>query len=452
MNFRERYFLMGIVAFIVIILLVVAFRTVTGSFSSRYEQIARLEREVSEAKKFAFLGEKAKRKIADYQARSLPRNPEVNGREYSNWLFNQVEKAGLSYPDIKVKPDRQGGDLFVEQEFDVQAKGGLPQVVELLHAFYSQDWLHRITRLSIQPVKDTKLVDFKMSVETLSLKKAEDTPQLKPRPSKRLLMADSKAYYNAIVGRNLFGPANNPPRVNISGNRDVYLGRDADLTLRANDADVLDKNFTYTLIGGDSKFAKLDPKTGRFSWRPNEIGKYEFQVQVTDDGYPAKTSPIEKIVINVREQTRPERIKTGFEGFDKSKFTVFTAVLDVEGQGEIWLYNRPDGEMLKLHPGDKFEVGSIKGTVAEIGEYEFLFDNDGKRLKLAHGENLFNAKVVGDTPGAAPPVTVETSTPAPAPPSPAEQPAPPSAEKPGEGDKAAEAAPAEAPASDAKAG
>ncbi|HZN32336.1 MAG TPA: hypothetical protein VFB80_00905, partial [Pirellulaceae bacterium] len=161
---------------------------------------------------------------------------------------------------------------------------------------------------------------------------------------------------------------------------------------------------------------------------------------------------IEKIVINVREQTRPERIKTGFEGFDKSKFTVFTAVLDVEGQGEIWLYNRPDGEMLKLHPGDKFEVGSIKGTVAEIGEYEFLFDNGGKRLKLAHGENLFNAKVVGDTPGALPPVTVETSTPAPAPPSPAEQPAPPSAEKPGEGDKAAEAAPAEAPASDAKAG
>jgi hypothetical protein len=408
-NFRERYVLIGVCALVAAILGYAAFRSVSGMFTRRSADIAKLEKEVSDAKKQAQLGERAKKKIAEYEARSLPSDPAVARREYQNWLLTEVEKAGFVEPKIDADSPVKQGELFERQPFTINAKGGLPQIVQFLHAFYSQDWLHRITRMSLQPVKDSKLMLLSLSVDTLSLAKAKDTQELVPRPSKRLQLADSKAYYDTIVGRNLFGPPNNPPRVSVSGVKDVYLGRTADLTVRASDADPLDK-FSYELIESDARTAQLDPVTGKFSWRPSEPGKYEFIVEASDDGYPTKAVR-EKIVINVSEQRDTGPSRDRFEGFDKSKFTVLTAVFDIEGQGgEIRLHNRPDGQFVVLHTGDQFEIGSVKGKVAEIGEYDFSFDREGKRLKLALGETLFNARVVGDTPSASQQPTVETST------------------------------------------
>jgi hypothetical protein len=420
-NFRERYLLIAICGFIALVLGFVAFRSISGMFAYRYGEVARLEREVKEAKRYAQAGEIAKRKIVAYEARSLPSQPEVTRREYQNWLHTQIERVGMSDRNVDVKsPVGRAGDFFVKHEFTVTAKGKLPQVVELLHAFYSQDWLHRITRLSLQPIKDTKLMNVSLTVDTLSLKNGKDAQQLELRPSKRLLLADNKAYYDTIVGRNLFGPANNPPRVSVSGVKQIYLGRTAELTVKASDADPLDKAFTYRLLESDSKSAKLDPASGRFTWTPNEPGNYEFVVEATDDGFPMKTSRPEKFVINVSQQRtdRPPVVDDGFKGFDHSKFTILTAILASEAQREIWLHNRPAGEMLKLHPGDRFEIGSIKGTIAEIGEYDFSFDSGGKRRKVEHGENLFSARVVGDTPApatqpAAAQPAIETSTTAP---------------------------------------
>ncbi len=420
MNFRERYVLIGICSFIALTLGYVAFRSISGMFAYRYSEVERLEREVKDAKRQALAGELAKRKIVAYEARSLPSQPEVTQREYQNWLLTQIQKAGMSEPKVSFKSQvGRAGDFFVKQEFTVAAKGKLPQVVELLHAFYSQDWLHRLTRLSLQPIKDSKLMDVSLTVDTVSLKNGKDAQQLEPRPGKRLLLADSQAYYDTIVGRNLFGPANNAPRVSVSGVKQVYLGRTAELTVRASDPDPLDKAFTYRLVESASKSAKLDPATGRFTWTPSEPGDYEFIVEATDDGFPAKPSRPEKFVLNVTPQRRETIVDDGFKGFDHSKFTILTTVLDIDGQGEIWLHKRPAGEMLKLHRGDKFEIGSVKGTVAEIGQYDFSFDSEGKRRKLENGHSLFSARVVGDSPAAAvqpaaTQPTIETSTTAPA--------------------------------------
>jgi hypothetical protein len=57
--------------------------------------------------------------------------------------------------------------------------------------------------------------------------------------------------------------------------------------------------------------------------------------------------------------------------------------------------------MVTLHQGDRFEVGSVKGTVTEIGENDFCFDFEGKRKKLSRGELLDQAKPVSDAPQAA---------------------------------------------------
>jgi hypothetical protein len=104
-------------------------------------------------------------------------------------------------------------------------------------------------------------------------------------------------------------------------------------------------------------------------------------------------------VLNVKEQAKPN---SGLS-FDFAKFTMLTAVLDVSGQGEVWLHVRPTGQMVMLRQGDQFEIGSVKGTVSQIGEYDFSFDFEGKRRKLSKGELLDQAKVIGDVPQVASP-------------------------------------------------
>jgi hypothetical protein len=364
---------------------------VGGRFAERRAKIARLEGEIKSFKRQVAAGQKAVQKLAAYEERSLPANPEIARTQYQNWLLDEVERAGLSEPEVAFGSLTQEKNLYDKQSFTVAAKGMLPQVVDLLHTFYSVDWLHRITRLTLVPVKDSKQLEVHLTVEALSLRRA-NIHELAPRPSRRLTLAHRQAYHDAIVGRNLFGPANNAPRITAIGNKDVPLGRSTDLTVKGTDPDPLDK-VRYRLVQSPDPEAKLDPDSGRLSWSPKALGKYEFVVEAIDDGLPNKASRPEKIVLNVIDAPGPVAKRLDF---DHAKYTVLTAVLDVDGQGEIWLHIRPTGQTLALHEGDQFEVGSVKGTVTEIGLYDFSFVSDGKRRKLAQGDILEQAQVIGD--------------------------------------------------------
>jgi hypothetical protein len=380
-----------------------AYSWIAGQFSRRATEIANLQKQIKDFERTANKGRAAARKIAQYEDRSLPANPEVASTHYQTWLVAEMELAGLDTPKMN-QESQQGSDKdpFIKQVYQVDATGTLPQVVELLHAFYRMDWLHRITSLTLSPLKDSKWLDIKMKVETLSLRKASNPEKLIPRASSRLALGNAEAYYDAIVGRNLFGPRNNEPKITLTGSLDVFLGREAELTFKFIDPDPLDQ-VAFKMLETGAPDAKLDPLTGKFTWTPKEEGKYEFVVEGQDDGFPAKVSNREKFVINVRAQNAPPPPVI----FDFAKFTMLTALLDIDGQGEIWLHVRPTGQMVTLHQGDQFEIGSMKGTVSEIGEYDFCFDFEGKRRKLSKGELLDQAKVINDVPQVAQPSTAE---------------------------------------------
>jgi hypothetical protein len=391
---RERMFaiVVGCVAFVAVGYFLYSW--IAGQFTRRTTEIAKLNDDLKKFNRTAEQGRRAARKIAQFEERSLPANPEIALTHYQTWLVNEMEMAGLIEPDMKLTR-REGGDkdLFIKQSFRIDASGTLPQFVELLYAFYRMDWLHRITRLSFKPLKDSKLLEVIMDVETLSLRKASSTDKLVPRASSRLALADSDAYYDVIVGRNLFGPRNHEPSIALSGSLDVFLGREAELNFRPTDPDPLDQVY-FKLVESSTPDARLDPLTGKFTWTPKEEGKYEFVVEGRDDGFPARPSNQEKFVISVRPQNAPPPPIV----FDFAKSTLLTALLDVDGQGEVWLHVRPTGQMVTLHQGDQFEIGSMKGTVSEIGEYDFCFDFEGKRRKLSRGEFLDQAKVISDAP------------------------------------------------------
>jgi hypothetical protein len=396
-NSRERLLALIVGCVAVLVAGFFTYSWVKGQFDRRARDITKLTSDIKKFERTAALGRTASSKISRYEQRSLPANADIARTRYQTWLVNEMESTGLIEPDVKFGT-AQGGekDIYIKQNFTVDAIGTLPQVVDLLHSFYSVDWLHRITRLSLKPIKDSKLLGITMQIETLSLKKANSIDKLDPIPSSRLALKSRDAYYDTIVGRNIFGPRNNEPKISISGSQDVFLGREVDLTIKGEDPDWLDQ-VLLNLVESAAPDAKLDPVTGKFTWKPTAEGKYEFTVEGTDDGFPSKVSTREKIVINVRPQGAPPPAAV----FDVAKFTMLTALLDLDGQGEVWLHVRPTGQMVTLHEGDRFEIGTVKGTVSQIGEHDFCFDFEGKRRKLYKGELLDEAQVIEDAPQAA---------------------------------------------------
>lgn len=403
-NSRERLLLVIVGAFALLIAGFFLISWISGQFSRRETEIARLNDEIKKFDRQVKLGRAASHKIVQYEERSLPADAEIASSKYQSWFVNEMERAELIEPDVHTGPTVGGAkDLFIKHSFLIEAKGTLPQLVELLYEFYRVDWLHRIIDLKLRPFKDSKLLSIMMHVEALSLKKASSLDKLQPRISHRLQLANRDAYYDSIVGRNVFGPRNQEPSIAVTGSLDVFARRPAELLIKGADPDVLDQVYV-NLVESASPDAKVDPATGKFTWTPPQSGRYEFVVEGIDDGFPAKPSKRQKFVLNVREQTDAPTAVV----FDVARFTDLTALLDIDGQGEAWLHVRPTGQIVTLHQGDQFEIGSIKGTVSQINEYDFCFDFEGKRHKLGKGEFLDKAKTIGDVPQVASPAKPAT--------------------------------------------
>src|SRR5262245_33542422 len=260
-NSRERLLalIVGSIAAVAVAFFIVSW--LYGRFDRRAKDIARLNSDIRKFEKQADQGLAASRKIAQYEQRSLPANPDIAKTRYQAWLVNEMEAAGLVEPDVRAQPPQGSAkDLFIRQFFSVEANGTLPQVVELLHAFYRVDWLHRINEFKLRPVNDGKLLNLTMRIETLSLPKGASVDKLEARPGKRLALASRDAYYDAIVGRNFFGPRNREPKISVSGPLDVFLGREMEATFKGNDPDPHDQVY-FNLVESSVEGAKIDPVT-----------------------------------------------------------------------------------------------------------------------------------------------------------------------------------------------
>ncbi|MGD9644384.1 MAG: hypothetical protein AB7U73_01645 [Pirellulales bacterium] len=81
----------------------------------------------------------------------------------------------------------------------------------------------------------------------------------------------------------------------------------------------------------------------------------------------------------------------GGGGTDPAEFVLLTAVTDVGGQTQAWLSLRSTGEVLKLRPGDSFEVGQFRGTILEISPPDVVIQSDDERWLLTLGDKLSQA-------------------------------------------------------------
>jgi hypothetical protein len=351
---------------------------------------------------------KATQKVNEYEARSLPPDPALARSLYQHWLLTKVQEAGLRDQVVTPTGQRPVGDVFVQQTFTVNGKGRYEQIVKVLDDIYRIDLLHRVSRLSIKPIKDSKELDMSLTLDAVSVRTAPEATTLRIQPSQRLKLDSVEKYQLAIVGRNIFAPPYDPPRISGLGMQKGTTNRWVDIVAKASDPDPLD-SVKLELTKSPSRDAKLD-SSGKLLWTPKKAGDYEFEIAALDDNFPPRVST-EKLIVTVTDAPKPppppppgpkEEPKLAF---DNAKHTVLTAILEVDGEGEIWLFVRPTATLLKLHQGDPIEIGSIKGKIEEIGDNEFVFlssakETKGKHLRVTRGEFLEQAVQVSVATGA----------------------------------------------------
>ncbi|WP_425616407.1 hypothetical protein NA78x_000053 [Anatilimnocola sp. NA78] len=404
MSERERLLAIVVGACAAVIAVWMGWGFYAGMVKYRRDNISALSKEVADQTAQIRTITKATKKLNEYEARSLPPDTALARSLYQSWLLNKLQDAGLRDQLVSPNGQRPQEKNFVQQTFTVNGKGRYEQIVKLLHDLYSVDMLHRVSRVSLKPVKDSKELDLQLTLDALSLYSAAPTTKLNETPAKRLKLPTLLEYQNSIVGRNIFAPPNKLPQVSGLGRQRGTTNRSFELSAKASDPDPLDK-VLFELVKSPIKDAKLNAD-GKFSFTPRKAGEYEFEIAVRDDNFPPRPKT-EKLIVTVtdplpeKKPDPPPPVDPDAEpklAFDHAKHTVLSAVISVGAEGEIWLYVRPTAQLLKLHKDEPFEIGSIRGTVRQILDDEFVYESankktKGKMLRVAKGEILEQAAV-----------------------------------------------------------
>ncbi len=367
---------------------------ISSRFRDRKNKITELESKISRERLAAMQSAIASRKRNEYETRSLPSQASLARSQYQRWLLEKVQQAKIDTPLVSAVSSREEGGTMTRHQFNISGRARLSSVVQLLYEFHRVNTLHRISRLTIRPVKDSKDLDVQMTVEALALRTAPPDGKLPTDVSPRLANRSIEEFLKPIEDRNLFGPANRPPQI-ASAYPSVETNRSADFSIKATDPDSLDK-VSYRLVETPDKSASIDPSSGRFRWTPRQAGRYEFVVEAIDDGIPSRATQ-RTVTVTVRDPEPPKPPEPKKLAFDDAKFTVLTAILEVGDKAEIWLLVRPQGKTLRLATGDSFEVGSIKGEIVAIGQNDFSFVADGKLRRLGKGGTLEQASIESTT-------------------------------------------------------
>ena len=149
-------------------------------------------------------------RLEQYQARSLPTDPQVAQLEYRAWLIDRVKEAGLDMEDVTLTENRSSGDDYTSLGYSAQASGDLREVTKFLHAFYDSSLLHKLTSLKLIPTRGDEL-SVSFTVEALAVRGAVRKSGMPPEGSGRPALGDADAYLASIVERDLF-TRYTPPR------------------------------------------------------------------------------------------------------------------------------------------------------------------------------------------------------------------------------------------------
>ena len=87
----------------------------------------------------------------------------------------------------------------------------------------------------------------------------------------------------------------------------------------------------------------------------------------------------------------PSPPTTASDSADAAPQAIITGITRDENGWQAWVYIKATDKMLRLHPGDPFEIGGLSGTILRIGPREVVYETDGRRMLASEGASLRDA-------------------------------------------------------------
>ena len=399
MNKRERMLALLVGLSLLALAAFFGARKLNDSIRARRQQIAAAEKAVRDKTQVLRLSAEPAGRLEDYQRRSLPSDLERARSLYQTWLLNLVKDAGFEDTQVSVLPARSEKGVYHVLGFSVSGRGNMPKLVSFLHRFYSADLLHRVRRLHAKRVPGTKQLDLAVAIDAVSLPTADSADKLNEQAARKLAHGDLAAYLEPILKRNLSGPANKEPTIELPKELTTYVGDRVAFAVKGQDPDKLDQ-ISYGIEGNGLANAKIDAKSGEFQWPAEKIGDYEVVVAATDDGFPPKTAR-QTVKIRITErppESAPPPAAAPKPSFDLAKFAFVTAITEADGKRQAWISLRAEGKLLKLFEGDEFKIGEVAVKITRIAEKTIELDAAvlEKRLLVTLGQNLAEGRDLTD--------------------------------------------------------
>lgn len=394
MNKRERILVLLVGLSLLALAAFFGARKVNEAIRARRQQIAAAEKAVKDKTQILRLSAEPAGRMEEYQRRSLPSDLERARSLYQTWLLNLVKDAGFEDTQVSVLPARSEKGVYHVLGFSVSGRGNLPKMVSFLHRFYSADLLHRVRRLHVKRVPGTKQLDLAVAIDAVSLPTADSTDKLNEQAARQLAHGELTAYLETILKRNLSGPANKEPTIEVPAELTKHVGDVVAFTVKGQDSDKLDQ-ISYGIEGSGLANAKIDATSGAFQWPAEKIGEYEVVVAATDDGFPPKTGrQAVKIRITERPPEAPQETAAPKPSFDLAKFAFVTAITEDAGKRQAWISLRAEGKLLKLFEGDEFQIGEVTVKITRIAEKAVELDAAvlEKRLLVTLGQNVADGR------------------------------------------------------------
>jgi hypothetical protein len=386
MNERERFLSILVGGLLVGYVLWWGFGKYDSALKQRNSQIANLTNEQQRLTEQRLQGEYANRQMGEYVVRSLPGNPERAQSKYQQWLLDLVQANKLSGFDVDRNNSRPIGGLYQQIDFRVQGDTNMENFVNLLHAFYAKDYLHRIRDLSLRPNREGGY-QVELLIDVIALLRAPDDLPARNDPSWRV-DGNVTAYTDPIMNRNFFKPPNQAPLYNGRPGVEAIVGRDTPIPLTFKDAEGHD--IRYEFVDVPPEFVRLDPRSGTLRINSDEKRQFELLLRAIDNGYPRRSTE-QKLTVNVVDPPPPPAPPPAKLEFDDATQTVLTALVQGRDEWTAWMHVRTRDQTLRLKVGDGFEIGSLKGKVVEVTPRFVMLEIDGRRFTLKPAGNLSEA-------------------------------------------------------------
>ena len=389
MNQREKLLAVGVGVVATLFLGRSVYNSVQEGFDKKAQLIATLKTKKDEQDLQKTAGKVASLKLNKLVTKSLPRTEEIATADYQKWLIALGDEANLTSPNVNSTGDSTEKDgAYRTYKFKLAGAGTIENATQLLYGFYAKDYLHRIYRFEMSPLRNAATPDqlnITLDCEVLSLGMAKDK-QDPPKSVSNRLAKSLEQYKDSILARNLFAPANQPPRLEPKKSVDAKVGLPLEHSVEAKESDP-NQRVSYELTGEIPKGLLIDQNTGKVTFRSNEIGEYNVNVQATDNGIPRKSSTQS---LTIKVSALPPAPKAPIQ-FDVASQAQVTALIVGRNGPEAWILSKTESKTYKLLKGDQLKLGGVIGLVKEVGANYVELETEGRRWLIGLDETLADA-------------------------------------------------------------